>query len=85
MIHYDPHRLDIKYFFEMKNKEKLHLSKLLEDYVRKLIETERFSVTTPVESILILDGKKYSTNEYTDAYLFDPFFGSVAFELKKNV
>ena len=57
---------------------------LLKEFIYVEILKGEFTVDSPKESLLILDGKRYTQNKYTDAYLFDPFFSSLNFELKRK-
>ena len=43
-----------------------------------------FRIDSPREAFVILDGKKYTQNENSGSYLFDPFFNILKFEIKRK-
>ena len=53
-------------------------------YVQSQIIRETFRIDSPRESLVILDGKKYTQNENSGSYLFDPFFNTLRFEIKRK-
>lgn len=83
LITYNPDRLDIDYSFN-----RSHISESLRKncqlYVKSQIIRETFRIDSPREALVILDGKKYTQNENSGSYLFDPFFNILKFEIKRK-
>jgi hypothetical protein len=82
MVYLSP-RLDLNYECSYEG-EKFNLKAYVEKYVQLYLKDIDLQVLTPKAKIPIMDDKLYQKSNDCGNYVFDPFFDSVQFFIKRK-